>query len=51
MPVYPASEIFGDEDLPNCEIIVPPAIKYEIGADALAMMLETDFLIQINLRL
>jgi methylamine methyltransferase corrinoid activation protein len=44
--VYPASEIFGDEDLPNCEVIVPPAIKHEIGADALAMMLETDFLIQ-----
>jgi methylamine methyltransferase corrinoid activation protein len=44
--VYPASEIFGGEDLPNCEVIVPPAIKHEIGADALAMMLETDFLIQ-----
>ena len=25
---------------------MPPAIKHEIGADALAMMLETDFLIQ-----
>jgi methylamine methyltransferase corrinoid activation protein len=43
--VFPASEIFG-KDLPNCEVIVPPAIKHEIGADALAMMLETDFLIQ-----
>jgi methylamine methyltransferase corrinoid activation protein len=43
--VFPASEIFGG-DLPNCEVLVPPAIKHEIGADALAMMLETDFLIQ-----
>jgi methylamine methyltransferase corrinoid activation protein len=44
--VFPASEIFRDKDLPNCEVIVPPAIKHEIGADALAMMLETDFLLQ-----
>ncbi len=28
--VFPASELFGDY-LPNCEIIVPPAIKHEIG--------------------
>ena len=41
--IFSASEIFGN-NLPNCEIIVPPAIKHEIGADALAMMLETDFL-------
>jgi methylamine methyltransferase corrinoid activation protein len=44
--VFSASEIFGDKYLPNCEIIVPPAIKHEIGADALAMMLETNFLAQ-----
>jgi len=44
--VFPASEIFIDGSLPNCEIIVPPAIKHEIGADALAMMIETDFLTQ-----
>lgn len=44
--MFSASEIFGEKDLPNCEVIVPPAIKHEIGADALAMMLETDFLIQ-----
>lgn len=44
--VFPASEIFGELKLPNCEVIVPPAIKHEIGADALAMMLETDFLSQ-----
>ena len=33
-------------DLPNCEITVLPAIAHEIGADALAMMIETDFLNQ-----
>jgi methylamine methyltransferase corrinoid protein reductive activase len=45
--VFPASELFaGILDLPNCEITVPPAIAHEIGADALAMMIETDFLIQ-----
>lgn len=44
--VFPASELFGDDFLPSCEVIVPPAIKHEIGADALAMMLETDFLVQ-----
>ncbi|APH38964.1 methylamine methyltransferase corrinoid protein reductive activase [Methanohalophilus halophilus] len=42
--VFNASEIFeGVISLPNCEIIVPPAIKHEIGADALAMMIMTDF--------
>ncbi|RSD33372.1 MAG: 4Fe-4S ferredoxin iron-sulfur binding domain protein [Methanohalophilus sp.] len=42
--VFDASEIFdGVIPLPNCEIIVPPAIKHEIGADALAMMIKTDF--------
>ncbi|AYK15304.1 MAG: methylamine methyltransferase corrinoid protein reductive activase [Methanosarcina flavescens] len=49
--IFPASEIFVENDLPNCEIIVPPAIKHEIGADALAMMLETDFLIQPEISL
>ncbi len=45
--VFPASELFkGVLDLPNCEITVPPAIAHEIGADALAMMIETDFLNQ-----
>jgi len=42
--IFPANELFaGVCDLPNCQIIVPPAIKHEIGADALAMMTETDF--------
>ncbi|TGC10671.1 methylamine methyltransferase corrinoid protein reductive activase [Methanolobus halotolerans] len=45
--VFPASEIFENRiDMSNCEIIVPPAVRHEIGADALAMMLETDFLEQ-----
>lgn len=45
--VFPANELFkGVLDLPNCEITIPPAIAHEIGADALAMMIETDFLNQ-----
>ncbi|MDW7732425.1 MAG: methylamine methyltransferase corrinoid protein reductive activase [Methanolobus sp.] len=45
--IFPANEIFeGIFKMDNCEIIVPPAIKHEIGADALAMMLETDFIHQ-----
>lgn len=44
---FPAKELFGDLcPLDNCEILVPPAIKHEIGADALAMMTETDFMKQ-----
>lgn len=44
---FPAKELFdGLCDLGDCEIIVPPAIKHEIGADALAMMTETDFMKQ-----
>lgn len=44
---FHASEIFEDVvKLPNCKVIVPPAIAHEIGADALAMMIETDFLNQ-----
>ncbi|NLI61828.1 MAG: methylamine methyltransferase corrinoid protein reductive activase [Methanosarcinaceae archaeon] len=44
----PANEIFGDYIKWNdsCYVAVPPAIKHEIGADALAMMTETDFLKQ-----
>lgn len=45
--IFPANEIFKDiYPLNNCEIVIPPAIKHEIGADALAMMLETDFINQ-----
>ncbi len=45
--IFPAMDIFhGTLNLGNCEIIIPPAIEHEIGADALAMMVETDFLEQ-----
>jgi methylamine methyltransferase corrinoid protein reductive activase len=45
--IFPAMDIFhGTLNLKNCEIIIPPAIEHEIGADALAMMVETDFLEQ-----
>lgn len=45
--IFPAMDIFhGTLNLENCEIIIPPAIEHEIGADALAMMVETDFLEQ-----
>ncbi len=45
--VFPASELFkGVVEMPNCKVTVPPAIAHEIGADALAMMIETDFLNQ-----
>ncbi|MBC7086451.1 MAG: methylamine methyltransferase corrinoid protein reductive activase [Methanomethylovorans sp.] len=45
--IFPANEIFkGIYEMENCEIVVPPAIKHEIGADALAMMMETDFISQ-----
>ncbi|MEA1985682.1 MAG: methylamine methyltransferase corrinoid protein reductive activase [Euryarchaeota archaeon] len=45
--MFPAKDLFeGIVDMPNCEVIIPPAIKHEIGADALAMMLMTDFLDQ-----
>ncbi len=45
--IFPAMDVFhGTLSLENCEIIVPPAIEHEIGADALAMMIETDFLEQ-----
>ena len=50
--VFPASELFnGDFEMPNCKIIVPPAIRHEIGADALAMMIKTDFLEQDEISL
>jgi methylamine methyltransferase corrinoid activation protein len=45
--IFPANQIFkGIYEMDNCEILVPPAIKHEIGADALAMMMETDFMNQ-----
>ncbi|RQD85203.1 methylamine methyltransferase corrinoid protein reductive activase [Methanosalsum natronophilum] len=37
--------------LENAKILIPPAIKHEIGADALAMMLKTDFMEQTEISL
>ncbi|WP_370575233.1 methylamine methyltransferase corrinoid protein reductive activase, partial [Methanomethylovorans sp.] len=45
--IFPANDIFQNKiDLGKCAIIIPPAVQHEVGADALAMMLETDFLEQ-----
>lgn len=45
MRVYKGDYIFGySSDLKDCDIIVLPSIEHEIGADALAMMIKTDFL-------
>lgn len=45
MKVYKGDYIFGDSSgLKDCTIIVLPSIEHEIGADALAMMIKTDFL-------
>ncbi|WP_292485628.1 methylamine methyltransferase corrinoid protein reductive activase [Methanohalobium sp.] len=44
--VVPANEVFKNLNLPNCTIIIPPSIQHEVGADALAMMIETDFMNQ-----
>jgi methylamine methyltransferase corrinoid protein reductive activase len=45
--IIPAVDIFGKRlDLGRCDVIVPPAVQHEVGADALAMMMETDFLSQ-----
>ncbi|SFM31222.1 methylamine methyltransferase corrinoid protein reductive activase [Methanolobus profundi] len=45
--IYKGSDIFGiDSGLDECEIIVLPSIEHEIGADALAMMIKTDFIRQ-----
>ncbi|TGC08716.1 methylamine methyltransferase corrinoid protein reductive activase [Methanolobus halotolerans] len=47
MMIYKGYEIFGnDSGLDECEIIVLPSIEHEIGADALAMMIKTDFIEQ-----
>lgn len=47
LKVYDGNAIFGDSfGLKDCDIIVLPSIEHEIGADALAMMIKTDFLKQ-----
>ncbi len=45
--IFQAKDIFHvTSNLVNCLVVIPPAIEHEIGADALAMMVKTDFLIQ-----
>jgi len=38
------AETIGLNINPEANVLIPPAVKHEIGADALAMMLKTDFL-------
>ena len=42
--VLKSSEISGLEIYPNCTVIIPPAIKHEIGADALALIVNSGML-------
>lgn len=47
LKIYSANAIFGKKTgFDNCKVIVLPSIQHEIGADALAMMIKTDFLNQ-----
>ena len=39
-----SAEISGLEKYPNCTVIIPPAIKHEIGADALALIVNSGML-------
>ncbi len=42
--VVPLSQIRGLEGPREAEVIIPPAVRHEIGADALAMMIQTGML-------
>ncbi|AKB19127.1 MULTISPECIES: methylamine methyltransferase corrinoid protein reductive activase [unclassified Methanosarcina] len=41
--IISSSEISGLEEF-NCEVVVPPAIKHEVGADALALIIKSGML-------
>ena len=41
--IISSSEISGLEEF-NCEVVVPPAIKHEVGADALALIVKSGML-------
>jgi len=41
--IVSSSEISGLEEF-NCEVVVPPAIKHEVGADALALIIKSGML-------
>jgi methylamine methyltransferase corrinoid activation protein len=52
MKIYDGIEIFGKSSgLDVCDLIVLPSIEHEIGADALAMMVKTDFMKQDGISL
>ncbi|WP_370575240.1 methylamine methyltransferase corrinoid protein reductive activase [Methanomethylovorans sp.] len=52
MKIYDGIEIFGKSSgLDGCDLIVLPSIEHEIGADALAMMVKTDFMEQDGISL
>ncbi len=38
--IIPLAEIEGFEEATNCKLVVPPAIKHEVGADALALIVK-----------
>jgi len=38
--VIPLTEIEGFEEFKNCKLFVPPSIKHEVGADALALIVK-----------
>ncbi|MEJ2476420.1 MAG: ASKHA domain-containing protein, partial [Desulfobacterales bacterium] len=42
--IVKASEIRGLALLPDVDVLIPPAVEHEIGADALAMMIQTGML-------
>ena len=42
--VIDCSEIKGLEVYPNAKLVVPPAIRHEVGADALALIIKSGFL-------
>ncbi|WNY25658.1 methylamine methyltransferase corrinoid protein reductive activase [Methanolapillus millepedarum] len=42
--ILKSSQVAGLEIFPNCSVIIPPAIKHEIGADALALIVHSGML-------
>lgn len=42
--IIDCSEITGLEVYPNAKLVVPPAIRHEVGADALALIIKSGFL-------
>ncbi|WP_094227676.1 methylamine methyltransferase corrinoid protein reductive activase [Methanolobus psychrotolerans] len=42
--IVDCSEIKGLEVYPNAKLVVPPAIRHEVGADALALIIKSGFL-------